>query len=90
MHNTKYDYWLAVHPPLHLDERVGEVPVLHDDDVLLDPVVERGGELAELLQLLLALGVEQRVAGWGLREHVVQLRDVRYDRLLIRLGGINI
>ena len=51
----KYDYWLAVHPPLHLDERVGEVPVLHDDDVLLDPVVERGGELAELLQLLILI-----------------------------------
>ena len=80
----------ASHPPLHLDQSVGKVSVLHDDDVLLDPVVERRRQLAELLQLLLALGVEQRVTGWGLREHVVQLGHVRDDRLLVRLGGIDI
>ena len=26
--------------PLHFDERVGEVPVLHDDDLFLDPLME--------------------------------------------------
>ncbi len=63
---------------------------LHDDDVLLDPVVERGGELPVVLDLLLCLGVEQRVARGRLREHVVELGDVRDDRLLVRFGGINI
>ena len=79
-----------LYSPLHLDQSVGKVSVLHDDDVLLDPVVERRRQLAELLQLLLALGVEQRVTGWGLREHVVQLGHVRDDGLLVWFGGINI
>ena len=53
-------------------------------------MVERRRQLAELLQLLLARLVEQRVTGWGLREHVVQLRHVRNDGLLVWFGGINI
>ena len=75
---------------LHLNQRIGEIPVLHDPGVLADPDVQGGREVAEMLQLLLAFGVEERVAGRRLGEDVIQLGDIRNDRLLVWFGGINI
>ena len=63
---------------------------LHNGCVLPDPLVERGGKLFKLLELGLGLGIEQRVAGGRLGEHIVQLGDVGDDGLLVWFGGINI
>ena len=59
-------------------------------DVLFDPLVQRGSQLLELVEALLALSVEQRVSGRRFGEDVVQLGDVRNDGLLVGFGGINI
>merc|ERR550532_2153302 len=74
----------------HFDKCVGEVTVLHNGSVLPDPLVERGGKLFKLLKLFLRLRVKERVARWRFWEHVIQLGDIRNDRLLVRFGGIDI
>ena len=63
---------------------------LHNGCVLPDPVMERGGKLFKLFKLGLGLGIEQRVAGRGLGEHIVQLGNIGDDGLLVWFGGINI
>ena len=63
---------------------------LHNGCVLPDPVMERGGKLFKLFKLGLGLGVEQRMARWGLGEHIVQLGNIGDDGLLVWFGGINI
>ena len=76
-------------PWLVLGVGLGETH-LHYGDVLPDPLVERGGKLFKLLEFLLRLRVEERVAGGRLGENIVELRDVGDDRLLVRFGGIDI
>jgi hypothetical protein len=63
---------------------------LHNSGVLPDPVVEGAGKLFKLFESSLCLGIEERMAGRGLGEHVIQLGHVGDDRLLVRFGGINI
>ena len=52
--------------------------------------MQRGGKLFKLFKLLLCFSVEERMSWRRFWEHIIELRHVGDDRLLIRFGGINI
>ena len=66
------------------------ITYLHNGSVLPDPLMERGGKLFKLVKLLSSLSIEEWMARGRLRENIIQLGNIRNDRLLIRFGGINI
>lgn len=58
--------------------------------MLPDPLMQGGGKLFKLFKFLLCFSIEEWMTRRGFWEHIIELRHVGDDRLLIRFGGINI
>ena len=58
--------------------------------MLSDPLMQRGGKLFKLFKLLLCFSVEERMSWRRFWEHIIELRHVGDDRLLVRLRRVNV